>query len=498
MDTVRVRFAPSPTGWLHIGGARTALYNWLFARKHGGKMVIRIEDTDAERSRMDLVQPILDALAWLGIDWDEGPDRDGPYGPYLQSQRRALYQAAVDELLAAGKAYRCFCSPETLAEQRAAAEAAGKPYRYPGVCRHLSADEVERRIAAGEPYVVRLVGPAGGTTVVHDLLRGEVAFDNQEFDDFIIVKSSGIPTYNFACVIDDHAMAISHVIRAEEHLSNTPRQLLIYEAFGYEPPQFAHVSMVLAPDRSKLSKRHGAVAVEEFRESGYLPEALVNYIALLGWSPGDDRELLTLQEMVELFDLQRVSRAAAIYDVGKLTWMNGQYLHTLPLERILPEALKRLQAAGFVPETLDDAERARVEAIVDAVRSRVRTLDEIVDGASYFFKDVDRYDPEGVKKRFLKEGVADLLREAREVLASVEPFTVESTEQAYRELVEKRGISGGALFHPTRLALTGRTMGPSLFEVIALLGRETCLKRLADAIAFIESGQAAAYVAEQA
>ena len=488
-DEIRVRFAPSPTGSLHIGSARTALFNWLFARKHGGVFILRIEDTDADRARDETVGPILETMRWLGLDWDEGPDIGGPRGPYVQSQRLDLYRREAERLIAEGKAYPCYCSVEELAAQREQARREGRVYRYPGTCRHLSEAERRRLEAEGRPRAIRLVGPTAGETVVHDLVHGEVRFPNDEFDDFVIMKSDGTPVYNFAAAVDDHHMGVTHVMRAEEHLSNTPRQLLIYRALGYEPPAFAHLPMVLAPDRSKLSKRHGAVAVEEFREKGFLPEAILNYAALLGWSPGDDREVLSVQEMIDAFSIERISKTAAIYDVEKMTWMNGQHLRRADLDRVFALVWPRLVACGFVPENADEATRRYAREVVAAVRDRVRTLDEIVDAAAYFFTDVTEYDPEGVRKRFDKPGVAELLRRARDVLAAVEPFTVETTEAAFRALCDRLGISGGALFHPVRLALTGRTMGPGLFDIIALLGRERCLERLERAADFVERRQ---------
>lgn len=485
-EQVRVRFAPSPTGSLHIGGARTALFNWLFAASQGGVFVLRIEDTDADRAREETVGPILETLRWLGLHWQEGPEAGGTRGPYVQSQRLDLYRSEAERLIREGKAYPCYCTIEELEAAREQARKEGRPYRYPGTCRHLTPAERERLEAEGRPRAVRLVGPGPGETVVTDLVHGEVRFPNDEFDDFIIMKSDGTPVYNFAVAVDDHHMAITHVIRGEEHLSNTPRQLLAYRALGYEPPAFAHVPMVLAPDRSKLSKRHGAVAVEEFREKGYLPEAILNYTALLGWSPGDEREVLSLDEMVEAFSLDRLSKTAAIYDVEKMAWINGQHLRRADLDRIFDLVRPRLEARGFLPAGAGPAEVEHARAVVAAVRERVRTLDEIVDAAEYFFRDVESYDPEGVRKRFEKPGVAELLREARRRLEDLEPFTLESTEQAFRALCEERGISGGALFHPVRLALTGRTMGPGLFDVIVLLGRERCLDRLDRAVDYIE------------
>ncbi len=485
-DQIRVRFAPSPTGYLHIGGARTALFNWLFAARNGGVFVLRIEDTDADRAREETVGPILDSLRWLGLTWQEGPDVGGPYGPYVQSQRLDLYRREAERLIQEGKAYPCYCTVEEIEAAREQARREGRTYRYPGTCRHLTEEERRRLEAQGRPRAVRLVGPGPGETVVPDLIHGEVRFPNDEFDDFVIMKSDGTPVYNFAVAVDDHHMGITHVIRGEEHLSNTPRQLLVYRALGYEPPAFAHVPMVLAPDRSKLSKRHGAVAVEEFREKGFLPEAILNYTALLGWSPGDDREVLTLEEMVEAFSLERISKTAAIYDVEKMTWLNGQHLRRADLDRVFALVRPRLEARGFLPRDAGPEELAHARAVVAAVRDRVRTLEEIVDASAYFFADFEDYDPEGVRKRFEKPGVAELLAEARRRLEAVEPFTAESTEHAFRALCQEKGISGGALFHPVRLALTGRTMGPGLFDVIALLGRRRCLERLDRAVRFIK------------
>lgn len=478
---VRVRFAPSPTGYLHVGGARTALFNWLFARRHGGAFILRFEDTDVERSREELVAPMLETLRWLGLEWDEGPEVGGPVGPYFQSQRLDLYREAAARLEEAGRAYRCYCTPEELAAKREEAQRQGRSFRYPGTCRNLTPEERTAKEGEGLPYALRLVTPDSGEVVVKDLIHGDVTFPQDSFDDFIIMRRDGIPTYNFAVVVDDHLMGITHVIRADEHLSNTPRQILAYEALGHEPPAFAHVPMVLAPDRSKLSKRHGAVAVEEFRQAGYRPEAIINYLALLGWSPGDDREIMPVDEMVSLFSLERVSRTAAVYDVAKLAWMNGQYLRLLPLEEIVAAALPWFKEKG-----LDVEEDPRLPRIVDAVRQRVRTLAELADNSVYFFRDVEEYDPEGVRKRFDPPGTDELLLLAAEKLRDLTPFNEETIEKVYRDLCQEQGIGTGRLFHPTRLALTGRTVGPSLFEIMALLGREACVDRLERAAAFIK------------
>ena len=488
MSDVRVRFAPSPTGYLHIGGARTALFNWLFAHKMGGKLILRIEDTDTERLKEDSVSQILTSLKWLGINWDEGPEVGGDCGPYYQSERLDIYKKYADKLLEEGKAYYCFCSAADLEAQREKQRAAKQPFRYARTCRDLSAEEVQARIAAGEPYSVRVKIPVEGTITVHDLIHGDVTFNMDQFDDFVIVKSNGMPTYNFAVVVDDHLMGMTHVLRAEEHLSNTPKQLLIYEALGWEPPKFGHMPMILAPDRSKLSKRHGATSVEEFRSQGYLAEAIVNYLTLLGWGPGDERELFTLQETVELFELEQMSKKAAIYDTKKLTWMNGQYLSELPLEKILPEAKPFFIKDGLVTEEWfnDAANEAYFEKLVDVVRVRVKTLQEVADASAYFFKELEGYDEKGVSKHFKPENIA-ILEQCIAAIKADDVYDLASTEAAYNKIAADNGLALGKVIHPTRLALTGRTVSPGMFDVMVLLGKEKTLERLEKAVEFIKS-----------
>lgn len=488
MSDVRVRFAPSPTGYLHIGGARTALFNWLFAHKMGGKLILRIEDTDTERLKEDSVSQILTSLKWLGINWDEGPEVGGDCGPYYQSERLDIYKKYADKLLEEGKAYYCFCSAADLEAQREKQRAAKQPFRYARTCRDLSAEEVQARIAAGEPYSVRVKIPVEGTITVHDLIHGDVTFNMDQFDDFVIVKSNGMPTYNFAVVVDDHLMGMTHVLRAEEHLSNTPKQLLIYEALGWEPPKFGHMPMILAPDRSKLSKRHGATSVEEFRSQGYLAEAIVNYLTLLGWGPGDERELFTLQETVELFELEQMSKKAAIYDTKKLTWMNGQYLSELPLEKILPEAKPFFIKDGLVTEEWfnDAVNEAYFEKLVDVVRVRVKTLQEVADASSYFFKELEGYDEKGVSKHFKPENIA-ILEQCIAAIKADDVYDLASTEAAYNKIAADNGLALGKVIHPTRLALTGRTVSPGMFDVMVLLGKEKTLARLEKAVEFIKS-----------
>ncbi|MEW6541229.1 MAG: glutamate--tRNA ligase [Bacillota bacterium] len=489
MDTVRVRFAPSPTGSLHIGGARTALFNWLFARHHGGVFVLRLEDTDTGRNIEEAAVQIESSLRWLGIEWDEGYDRGGPFGPYRQSERFGLYREEARRLLESGHAYWCYCTPEELAAQREEARRRGEVPRYDSRCRDLTGDRRRAKEAAGIQPALRVKMPKTGATVVKDLIRGEVGFDNATLDDIVILKSNGGPTYNFACVVDDGAMRISHVIRAEEHLSNTPKQIVLFNLLGYALPEFVHVPMILAPDRSKLSKRHGATAVDEFRTGGFLPEALVNYLALLGWSPGGEREQFSREELVASFSLDAVSKHAAVYDVKKLTWLNAQYMNSLPLERVVEQVRPFMQEAGYLSASPDPAELDYLNRVVEAVRSRIHTLAELRDASAYFYRPDFEYEEKGVRKHFTKPGVTGILARGREALSALPAgrFTVEGTEEAFRQVIEELGVSGGALIHPARLALSGRTVGPGLFDIITVLGKEQCLLRLDRAIAWIKN-----------
>ncbi|MCG0274911.1 MAG: glutamate--tRNA ligase [Thermosediminibacteraceae bacterium] len=488
-DKVRVRFAPSPTGSLHIGGARTALFNLLFARHSGGTFILRIEDTDTERSTEESVAQIIRSMKWLGLDWDEGPDKGGDYGPYFQSQRLELYRKEAERLLKEGKAYYCYCTPEELAARREAMMKAGKAPRYEGLCRNLTEEDRKRYEAEGRKPVIRLKVPQEGQTVVEDIIRGTVVFENSVLDDFIIMKSNGMPTYNFACVVDDHAMGITHVIRAEEHLSNTPKQILVYKALGYELPKFAHVPMILAPDRSKLSKRHGATSVEEFRDQGYLPQAIINYLTLLGWSPPDGEEIMSMEKAIKEFTLERVNKTAAIYDVKKLTWLNSHYLRELDLDYITEQVIPFMVKKGII--TQEDAEQnyEYIKRVVAVSRDRSKTLDELADAIAFFFKDVEEYEEKGVKKHFCKENAAELLLKGAEALEKLEEFTHESTEHAFRSLTDAMGVKAAELIHPTRLAITGRTVGPGLFDIIVLLGKEKTVSRMRKAAEWIKNNE---------
>ncbi|HBQ27771.1 MAG TPA: glutamate--tRNA ligase [Syntrophomonas sp.] len=483
MEEVRVRFAPSPTGSLHIGGARTALFNWLFARKYKGIFVLRLEDTDILRSTEESSQGILEGLQWLGLDWDEGPDKGDVYGPYRQSERLPIYSKYLDQLIANGQAYYCFCSNEELQQEKEAARNQKRDYKYSGRCRELSPQKVEERIKQGLHPVIRIKAPESGATVVHDLIRGNVEFNNALFDDFIIAKSDGWPTYNFAVVVDDASMKITHVIRAEEHLSNTPKQLLIYEALGLEPPKFAHASMILAPDRSKLSKRHGATSVQEFRDEGYLPEALLNYLALLGWSSGEDRDLWTLEELIPEFSLDGISRSPAVYDIEKLTWMNGHYISNSTAERLLSLSSNQ----NHMQKYLSDYPREYLLQVLDLVGNRIKTLNEIPGAIQYFCEDVDSYDAKGVTKHFKKTNAVIILNSVIDIVEKAPQFEASVIEDLLREQAEIMQLKAAELIHPTRLALSGRTNTPGLFEVMEILGREKCLQRLKKAVAYIES-----------
>lgn len=481
MTEVRVRFAPSPTGDLHIGGARTALFNWLFARRNQGVLVLRLEDTDNLRSRQESAEGILAALEWLGLDWDEGPGRGGPYGPYQQSQRLATYREHLQVLLDTGRAYYCYCTADELKEEKETARLEGGDFKYSGRCRHLDPKYVQAMLDAGRQPVIRLKAPGSGQTIVKDLIRGDVVFENSLIDDFIIAKSDGWPTYNFAVVVDDHLMRISHVIRAEEHLSNTPRQILIYNALGWSLPEFAHVSMILAPDRSKLSKRHGATSVQEFRDQGYLPDALLNYLSLLGWSTGRDVDYWTLPEMAGCFDLSDMNPAAAVYDIQKLTAINAYYLNRLPLSRLIEhyniEAIHRgwMQGEGCF------------EAVVELVRSRLKLLNDFWYEAAYFFEPVTSYDEKGSQKHFQRPESVGILQQIEEILLEAQPFQANHLEGLFRQRAAELQLKAGDLIHPCRLAISGRTATPGLFDVMALLGRQKCQDRVSQAIQYVKN-----------
>jgi glutamyl-tRNA synthetase len=475
---VRVRFAPSPTGFLHVGGARTALFNWLFARHTGGKFILRIEDTDQLRSTDESTGNLVDALRWLGLDWDEGPEVGGDSGPYRQSLRRDLYTEWSERLLAEGKAYRCFCTPEELVGRRQELKRQGLDVKYDRRCREIAPEEVDRRLADGTPHVLRFRMPVEGETRVEDLVRGEVTFKNPTLDDFVIMKSDGFPTYNFAVVVDDAMMRISHIIRGDDHLSNTPKQVHLYRAFGLESPRFAHVPLIMGPDKTRLSKRHGATSLAQFRDDGYLPEALVNYLALLGWSYDGATDLFEVDDLISKFSLDGVSSTAAMFDYAKLQWMNGEYLKRRPVEDRVRLALPHLEAAGLVGKPLSNEALSYVHKVIELLGDRLKVGRQIVDLASYFFTDEIEYDPEAVEKFLKRHYVTPTFRVLEERLREMDTFDAPALEPVMRALASEMGLKAGEMFQPVRIALTGSRHSPGLFELMALLGKERVLKRL--------------------
>jgi glutamyl-tRNA synthetase/nondiscriminating glutamyl-tRNA synthetase len=488
---MRVRFAPSPTGQLHVGNARTALFNWLLARGAGGTFILRIEDTDVVRSTKEAEGTAFDDLRWLGLDWDEGPGATGDHGPYRQSERLHIYRAHAVELMAGGKAYYCFCSEEDLEQERYHALRAGLPPKYGGRCRNLTRDEARRRVEDGEPAVVRFrVSDEDREVGFDDIVRGNVSFNSAVIGDFVLLRSGGVPAYNFAVVVDDALMEISHVIRGEDHISNTPRQLLLYEAFGWKPPRFAHVSMVLGPDHSKLSKRHGATSVAEFREKGYLPEALANYLALLGWSPGENEELLPLDELARRFRIEDVGKSAGVFDPEKLAWVNRHYLKTAPVDRLATLALPFLQEAGWVTDPAAEG-LAFLESAVAAAASSVDHLDQVAARLRFLFEysAAKTLDNPAIKAEAdAAIGVIDALAE---VLAIAPPLLDrDAFRAAAAEVRSRTGVKGKELFHPIRLALTGEAEGMELDVAVPALERGAELQ--ATGIAPIMSARARA------
>lgn len=464
------------------------LFNWLFARHHGGAFVLRIEDTDVERSTEASVDAIIDSIRWLGLDWDEGPIVGGAYGPYFQSQRLDIYREYAERLLSTGHAYRCYCTPEELEKARAAALERGESSGYSGRCRHLSPEERRAFEAEGRKPVIRFKVD-DGETVVNDLIRGEVRFENRFIDDFVILRSDGYPMYNFAAVVDDTLMRISHIIRGDEHLPNTPKQIMMYRALGFEVPKFAHVSMILGPDRTKLSKRHGATSIEQYREDGYLPDALVNYLVLLGWAYDSSQQIFSREELVEKFSLERVSKNPAVFDPDKLLWMNGYYLRATDARTLAHLAVQHLARAGFVPKAPDDREMARIERIMGLLRERMRTVKDVVTVGDFFFTEHVSYDPGAFEKFLAREDAPEILGEVkRRLWALGDEFTAERIEGVLRGYAAELGRKAGDVIHPVRVAVTGRAASPGLFEVLEVLGREATCSRLDDALSRLSAG----------
>ena len=479
----RVRFAPSPTGYLHVGGARTALFNWLYARQAGGTFVLRIEDTDAERSSDDMVTGILDGLRWLGLDWDEGPEVGGVHAPYFQSQRVDRYRAAAASLLESGRAYRCYCTPERLRDERERAEQRGEAWQYDRACLGLTDDERRARDAAGDPSALRF-RVREGRTAFDDAVHGRIGFDTANIEDFVILRSDGQPTYHLSVVVDDVDMRITDVIRGDDHISNTPKHVLLFEALGAPVPRFAHVPLILGADKKRLSKRHGATSVMEYARQGYLPDAMVNFLALLGWSPGDDRELMTREELVESFSLDKISGGNAVFNTDKLDWMNAQYLSRLPVEQLAGHARSGLLEAGLADSPLV-TDRVAFERLLELLRPRIKRLSDLVEQARPLVASSVDYDADALEKHFSSGDMSGHMAVLARALAEVRPFDEPHVESAVRGTAADRGIKAGALIHAVRVALTGRTASPGLFEMIVLLGREQTIARLNALITFL-------------
>jgi glutamyl-tRNA synthetase len=481
---VRVRFAPSPTGYLHVGGARTALFNYLYARRHGGVFVLRIEDTDQDRNVTEALSGILEGLRWLGLRWDEGPEVGGPHGPYFQSERLKSYAEAANRLFAQGKAYRCFCDPEDLKKRREEAMARSEPPKYDRTCLRLPQEESEARAAKGDPFALRFRMPEGETSW-DDEVRGTVTFQNATLDDLVILRADQHPTYNFAAVVDDAAMEITHVLRGDDHISNTPRQIQMYQALGLTPPRFGHLPMILGPDGTRLSKRHGAVSVTAFRDDGILPEAMVNFLALLGWAFDGERERFTIEELTEVFSLDRVSKNPAMFNYEKLDWMNGEYFRALPLATRANLVEEHLRKTGQLPDALRD--RAFLERAIEAVGDRLKRPGQFSDYASYLY--VDRVEPESAPwaELIAKPFAAARMKKLASALEGVDPWEHESVEKATRGVATSEEVKAGEVIMPARIALTGKKVSPGIFDVMLLLGRQRTVERLRRAAERLEA-----------
>ena len=463
-EIIKVRFAPSPTGFLHIGGVRTALFNWLFARHHGGKFILRIEDTDISRSTEESIQEILESMRWLGLDWDEGPFR--------QTERQEIYTKKIMHLLSTGKAYHCYCTPEELDQKRNDAQKAGLKPKYDGTCR-------KRTDTPKKPYVVRFKAPQEGSVVVEDMLRGKVIFDIAELDDLIIQRTDGTPTYNFVVVVDDSEMRITHVIRGDDHLSNTPRQCLLYDALDFKRPRFSHISMILGQDKTRLSKRHGATSALAYRDMGYMPDAMINYLARLGWSHGD-QEIFSREEMIEHFSFESVHTSAAVFDADKLSWLNEHYIKSTPTQELAKHLEPHLVKTKVLQKDhgLSWQEIARV---VPCLNERSKTLLEMAEKSAFFFKKQVEFD-EKARNKFLTDEAKPLIEKIITELAALENYSLENIESLFKKIVEEEGMKLGKLAQPVRVALTGATVSPGIYDVILLLGKEETLKRLKNVV----------------
>lgn len=467
---VRVRFAPSPTGYLHVGGARTALFDWLYARHHGGKFILRIEDTDVERSTEEMVEGILEGMRWLGLDWDEGP--------FFQSERTERYRAAALELVQTGHAYFCYCKPENLKELREQAQKEKRNYKYEGTCRRLSAEQVAANEAKGMPRAVRFKVPDSGTIAYYDHVYGRIELAHEQIEDFVLLNSKNHPTYHLSVVVDDMDMRITHVIRGADHVSNTPKQILLYRAFGNEPPEFAHLPLILGPDKSKLSKRHGTTSVTAYRDLGYLPEALRNFLALLGWSPGDNTEIMSTDELIERFTLDKINPSNAVFDIQKLDWLNRQYIGASPAERLAPLVRAALEKKNLWHEEFAGERKEFFYATLELLKSRMNSVNDFAESGQAFFTDHFACDEAAAKKNLKDPALRELMPLLAGRLKALESFSLESTEQTLRALADEKQVKAGLLINASRVLLTGRAVGPPLFHIMVQLGKERTVERL--------------------
>lgn len=484
-DCIRVRFAPSPTGPFHIGGARSALFNWLLARKLGGKMVLRIEDTDRERSTPESEENIKAALKWLGMDWDEGVDVGGPYGPYRQMERLDIYKKYTDQLLAEGKAYYCYCTPEELEAEREALSAKGETPRYMGKCSRLTPEQIAQYEAEGRKPSIRFRVPKDQEIVINDMVRGTVVFESNGIGDFVIVKSDGIPTYNYAVVIDDALMHITHVVRAEEHLSNTPRQCLLYDALGFKQPEFGHISLILGPDHRKMSKRHGATSVDQYRQMGYLPAGINNFLALLGWSPSDEQELFTMEELTHVFGMDHVAKNPAVFEIQKLNWINQHYLHELSDEELFELAKPHMIENGYMTGEETGEKLEWLKAVVAAVKERVSFGAEIPREVNLYFNDEFDFENDETKAILEGETVPQAIGCFLEELPKIEVLDFAAVKALFKSVQKITKLKGKDVFMPIRIALTGNQHGQELAVVIPLLGAERTAARIKASMAKI-------------
>lgn len=487
MSNVRVRFGPSPTGALHIGGVRTALFDWLFARNTGGKFILRIEDTDKSREVPGSVEEIQETLRWYGLDWDEGPGVGGDYGPYIQSERLDIYKQYAEQLIASGHAYRAYDTEERLKAMREDQQKRGLPTGYDRRHRYLSAEERAEYERSGAPSVVRFAIPTEGETTFTDAVYGQITYKNKVLDDQILLKSDGFPTYHLASVVDDHLMKISHVLRGEDWIPSAPLHILLYQAFGWEPPVFVHLANLLGKDRKKLSKRNGDAAALAFRDMGYLREALINFLALQGWSPREERDLFTLDEMIEKFSIEGLLNHSPITDREKLDWFNGQYIRALSLSDLTRRCLPFLHAAGLAPEQPSEETLGYIERVIALEQERIHTLADAPVLAGFFLKADDAYefDEKAVAKWFAHPGVGDRLRAVRSGYEALTEWNAVTTEAVVRDVIAQFGVKNGEVIHPVRVALSGQTTGPGLFELIDVLGKERSLRRLDRALALV-------------